>query len=91
MDIQFILDQTSSFKCTVVNRALSSLHGGSLEITLTVPLKHDKSRWVYGEDYLNKLQVRKVEKSRKRTKRGRKRASEKVLITSVWFLVNISK
>ena len=27
-----------SFKGTVVNRALSSLHGGSLEITFTVPL-----------------------------------------------------
>ena len=26
------------FVCTIVNRALSSLHGGSLEITLTVPL-----------------------------------------------------
>ena len=28
-----------AFKGTVVNRALPSLHGGSLEITLTVPLK----------------------------------------------------
>ena len=27
-----------AFKCTVVNRTLSSLPGGSLEITLTVPL-----------------------------------------------------
>ena len=27
-----------AFKGTFVNRALSSLHGGSLEITLTVPL-----------------------------------------------------
>ena len=27
-----------SFKGTVVNRALLSFHGGSLEITLTVPL-----------------------------------------------------
>ena len=26
-----------AFKGTVVNRALPSLHGGSLEITLTVP------------------------------------------------------
>ena len=26
-----------AFKGTVVNRALASLHGGSLEITLTVP------------------------------------------------------
>ena len=26
------------FKATVVNRVLSSLHGGPLEITLTVPL-----------------------------------------------------
>ena len=29
---------TDPFKDTVVNRALASLHGGSLEITLTVPL-----------------------------------------------------
>ena len=28
------------YKGTVVNRALPSLHGGSLEITLTVPLIH---------------------------------------------------
>ena len=28
-----------AFKGTVVNRALPSLHGGSLKITLTVPLK----------------------------------------------------
>ena len=28
-----------AFRCTVVNRALTSLHEGSLEITLTVPLK----------------------------------------------------
>ena len=28
-----------SFKGTVVNRALESLNGGSLELTLTVPLK----------------------------------------------------
>ena len=28
----------TAFKGTVVNRALSSLHGGSLEFTLTVPL-----------------------------------------------------
>ena len=27
-----------AFKGTVVNRELSSLHGGSLEITITVPL-----------------------------------------------------
>ena len=72
-----------SFKGTVVNRALPSMHG----VSLTVPLKHDNFRWVYGEDYLNKLLVRKV----KKTKRGRKRASEKVLITTVWFSVNVSK
>ena len=30
---------------TVVNRALPSLHGGSLEITLTVPLGNVKSRF----------------------------------------------
>jgi len=28
---------------TVVNQTLSSLHGGSLEITLTVPLRIHKS------------------------------------------------
>ena len=28
----------NGFKCTFVNRALSSLHGGSFEIMLTVPL-----------------------------------------------------
>ena len=27
-----------AFKGTVVNRTMSSLHGGSLEITLTVPI-----------------------------------------------------
>ena len=27
------------FNCTVVNRALLSLYGGSLKITLTVPLR----------------------------------------------------
>ena len=36
MHIQFILNK--AFKGAVVNRALSSLHGGSLEITLTVHL-----------------------------------------------------
>ena len=33
-----IVDQSKVFKGTVVNRALPFLHGGSLEITLTVPL-----------------------------------------------------
>ena len=33
-----IFDQIKCFKGTVVNRTLTSLHGGSLEITLTVPL-----------------------------------------------------
>ena len=33
-----IFDQIKDFKGTVVNRTLPSLHGGSLEITLTVPL-----------------------------------------------------
>ena len=32
--------QTKVFKGTVVNRKLSTLHGGSLEITLTVPLNY---------------------------------------------------
>jgi len=32
---------------TVVNRALSSLHGGSLEITLTVPLNDDCKVKIY--------------------------------------------
>ena len=36
MDILFIFDQT---KGNVVNRALSALHGGSLEITLAVLLR----------------------------------------------------
>ena len=35
----FCTEQTKLLKGTVVNRTLSSLHGGSLEITLTVPLK----------------------------------------------------
>ena len=35
IDIKCILDQRA-FKGTVVNRKLLSLHGGSLEITLTV-------------------------------------------------------
>ena len=30
---------SKGFKGTVVNRTLSSLHGGSLDIMLTVPLK----------------------------------------------------
>ena len=34
-----IIDQAKVFKGTVVNRALLSLHGSSLEITLTVTLK----------------------------------------------------
>ena len=36
---KLILDLTTDKSCkgTVVNRALSSLHGGSLEIVLTVP------------------------------------------------------
>ena len=42
-DIVVFLIHTSSadkaFKDTVVNQALQSLKGGSLEITLTVPLK----------------------------------------------------
>ena len=35
-----------AFKGTVVNQALPSLHGGSLEITLTVPLALNISFWV---------------------------------------------
>jgi len=31
------------FKGTIVNRVFSSLHGGSLEITLTVPLDQIKN------------------------------------------------
>ena len=41
MDIKFILDKKKASEGSVVNRALSSLHGGSHEITLTVPLSFD--------------------------------------------------
>jgi len=34
------------FNGTVVNRALPSLHGGSLEITLTIPLNCCKIYWI---------------------------------------------
>ena len=37
----FLSDQ--GFNGTVVNRALPSFHGGSLEITLTVPLVPEKN------------------------------------------------
>ena len=37
MDFSFVFDQTKT-KGTVVNLASSSLHGGSIEFTLTVPL-----------------------------------------------------
>ena len=43
-NIYILLNQT---KGTVVNRALTSLHGGSLEITLTVPLT------VHGADHVD--------------------------------------
>ena len=36
----FILYQTKILKRTVVDRTLSFLHGGPLEIRLTVPLNH---------------------------------------------------
>ena len=35
----FMLDQFKGMKGSVVNRTLPSLHGGSLEITLTVPYR----------------------------------------------------
>ena len=38
MDILFILDWKSFYKGSVVNRALSFLHGGSLETMLTAYL-----------------------------------------------------
>ena len=40
MQIQFILDQTKLL--IFLNRALPSLQGGSLENTLTVPLRKEK-------------------------------------------------
>ena len=38
-DIYFVLEQTKLLKGTVVNQALSSLHGGSLEIIPYSPFK----------------------------------------------------
>ena len=38
-DILFILNLTTTIKSTVVNLACHSMHGGSFEITFTVPLK----------------------------------------------------
>ena len=35
-NIFHIIDQKNIFKGTVVNRALSSLHGGSLEVMLSL-------------------------------------------------------
>ena len=35
---------TEGLKGTVVNSAFTSLHGGSLDITLTVPLREAKER-----------------------------------------------
>ena len=37
-NIQKYMLKKKGFKTTVVNRALSSLHRGSLEITITIPL-----------------------------------------------------
>ena len=52
------------FKVTVVNRALPSLHGGSLEITLTVPLIyiypwfHDVPvNWMWRVDWIQPLHM----------------------------------
>ena len=39
MENKVILDKKKASEGSVVNRALSSLHGGSHEIMLTVPLK----------------------------------------------------
>ena len=36
-------EKAKAFMCTVVNQTLPYLHGGSLEITLTVPLRTRKS------------------------------------------------
>ena len=36
-----------AFKGTVVNKALPSLHGGSLEITLTVPLIYTYAVYIF--------------------------------------------
>ena len=36
---EFIVDHYKGFKGTIENRALPSLQGGSLEITLTVPFR----------------------------------------------------
>ena len=46
------LSMKKGFKGTVVNRALPSLHGGSLEITLTVPLSlKPNDNWIYFATY----------------------------------------
>ena len=51
MDISFILDQTKLLLRTIVNPALSSLKGGTLEIKLTVPLKKKKKLTEYKCDH----------------------------------------
>ena len=49
MDISFTWSD-KAFKCTVVDRALPSLHGGSLEVTLTVPLRKWYNIFIQSKD-----------------------------------------
>ena len=63
----------NSFKGTTGNRALSSFHGGSLEITLTVPLnlKYVLQGILYTSLKLNLTHERKKEKEETKLPRGR--------------------
>ena len=46
IDIYFIIFQTKFRKGTIVKWALPSFYGGTLEITLTVPLQKEEQRHV---------------------------------------------
>ena len=57
-----MLKQKKAFKSTIVNRALPFLHGGSLKITLTVPLipfgQSENSSFLLFKDYHDRFKLK---------------------------------